>query len=133
MFRLIKQVFVALLTFSSSLATKFMFLNNELCMIRPTFIDLNPVELNYYPFMISLDKFNGNCNDVDDLSTKICVSSETRDLNAKVFNMITRINEAKAFIKHIFCDCKCKFNSATCKPMKHVNVNVTVIVHAKRL
>ena len=29
-------------------------------MIRPALIDLNPVELKYYPFMISLNKNNGN-------------------------------------------------------------------------
>ena len=28
--------------------------------------------------------------------------------------MITRINEAKTVIKHILCDCKCKFDSANC-------------------
>ena len=56
MLRLIKQVFIALLSFSGSLTTKSVSLNNEPCMIRPTLIDLNPVELNYYPFMISLDK-----------------------------------------------------------------------------
>ena len=27
-------------------------------MVRPTLIDLNPVECKYYPFMISLDKFH---------------------------------------------------------------------------
>ena len=31
-------------------------------MVRPTLIDLNPVELKYYPFMISLDKCPGSCN-----------------------------------------------------------------------
>ena len=36
-------------------------------MIRPTPIDLNPIELSYYTLMISLDKFNGSCNAVDDL------------------------------------------------------------------
>ena len=48
-------------------------LNNEPFMVRSTLINLNPVELNYYPFMISLDKSSGGCNSVDDLSTKICV------------------------------------------------------------
>ena len=70
MFSLIKQVFIALLSFSSSLATKCISLNDELCMIRPTIIDLNPVELKYYPFMISLDKYSGSCNV---LSPKRCV------------------------------------------------------------
>ena len=70
-------------------------------MIRRTLFDLIPVELNYYPFMISLDKFSGICNSVDDISTKICVSSKTKDINIKVFNMITNINESKTMVKHI--------------------------------
>ena len=46
MLSLIKQVFIALLSFSKSLATKSVSLNNEPCMIRPFLIDLNPAELN---------------------------------------------------------------------------------------
>ena len=55
-------------------------------MIRPAFIDLNPVKLNYYQFMSKIDKCNGSCNVVDDLSTKIYLLSETKDVNVKVFN-----------------------------------------------
>ena len=36
-------------------------------------IHLNPIELRYDAFIINLDKCNGNCNVVDDLSKKICV------------------------------------------------------------
>ena len=39
-------------------------------MVRHTLIDLNPVELKYYPFIIGLGKCNGSCNI---LSPKICV------------------------------------------------------------
>ena len=102
------------MTFSGSLATKCVSLDNELCMIRPTLIGLNPIELNYHPFMISIDKCNGSCNFFDDLSTKKCILNETKDVNAKVFNMITRINEVKTLEKHISCDCKCKFDSRRC-------------------
>ena len=43
---------------------------------RPNLIDLNYVDFNYYSFMISLDKCNGNCNKAaDDLFAKIYVSS----------------------------------------------------------
>ena len=59
MFSLIKQVFIVLSTFSESLArnrTKCLFLNDDLCMVRHTLIEMNPVELKYYPFMISLNK-----------------------------------------------------------------------------
>ena len=54
------SLFIVLLSFSSSLATKCLFLNDEPCMVRPTLIDLNPVELKYYPFMISLNKYTGS-------------------------------------------------------------------------
>ena len=54
---MIKMVFRFIVS-SSSLArvaelTKCLFLNVEPCMVRPTIIDMNPVELKYYPFMIS--------------------------------------------------------------------------------
>ena len=62
MFSLIKQVFTVLLSFSSSLAIKCVSLNDEPCVIRSTLNDLNPVEVKYYPFMISLGKCNGSCN-----------------------------------------------------------------------
>ena len=77
MFSLIKQVFIVLVSFSESLATKCVSLNDETCMVRPTLIDLNPIELKYYPFMISLDKCNV-------LSPKICVPKKTKDINVKV-------------------------------------------------
>ena len=56
-------------------------------MIRPTLIDLNPIDLKYYPFMISSDKFNGSCNSVDDLSTNICSPSKIKGINVKIINI----------------------------------------------
>ena len=55
-------------------------------------IDLKPVELNYYPFMISFDKCSGSCNSVDDLSTKIWVLNKIKNANVKVFKIITSRN-----------------------------------------
>ena len=114
MFCLIKQVFIVLLSFRESLTRdqiKCLFINDEPCMIRSTFIDLNPFELKFYPFMISLDKCTASYNV---LSPKICVVKKTNSLNVKAFNMITNQNEAKAMVKLISCDCKFQFNSTTC-------------------
>ena len=72
------------------------------------------METDYYPWMISLNKFNGDCNGVDSLSTETCVPCETKDLNLNAFNIITRINEVKTLAKHISCVCQCKFDSTTC-------------------
>ena len=103
------SLFIVLLSFSSSLPRNCLFLNDEPCMVRPSLIDLNSVELQYYPFMISLNKCTGSCHV---LSPKICPPKETKNINVKAFNMITNKNEMKAMTEHISCDCKCKFNSA---------------------
>ena len=93
-------MFIVLLIFSESFArdrTNRLFLNDEPCMVRPTLIDLHPVELTYYPSMISLDKWTGSC---DVLSLKKCVPKETKVINVKAFNIITNKNEVKAMAKH---------------------------------
>ena len=42
--------------------TKCLILNDKPFMVRPTLIDMNPVELAYYPFMVSLNNLTGNYN-----------------------------------------------------------------------
>ena len=58
-------------------------------MVRPILIDLDLIELRYYPFMISLDRCNGSCNV---LSSKICFSKKAKSIDVKIFNMITNQN-----------------------------------------
>ena len=120
-FRLIKQVFISLLNFSGFLERKCGSLNKEPCMARPIFTDLNPIELTYYPFVVILGKCNGSLNFVDDLFTKLCVPSETKYVNVKIVNTITRINKSKTLVKHISCGFKCKFNSTTCNSNQQWN------------
>ena len=49
-------------------------------MVRPTLIDLNPVKLKYYPFMISLVKWSGSCNV---LSPKMRVPKKAKGINVE--------------------------------------------------
>ena len=56
---------IVLLSFNRSLACdrkNCLFLNDEPCKVSPTFIDMNPVELKYYPFVISQNKCSGSFN-----------------------------------------------------------------------
>ena len=135
MFSLIKQLFIVLLSFRESLATKFVSLNGEPCVIRPILIDLSPVELKYYPFRINLDKCTGRCNV---LSPKICVPKGTKDINVKAFNMIAIKNEAKAMTIHISVIVNA--NSITQHVIqtknviiKHLSVNVKTILSVKNI
>ena len=54
------------------------------------------------------------CNNLNDLSNKVCIPYKTEALNLSVFNMITGINESKILTKHISCECKCKFDGTKC-------------------
>ena len=142
MFSLIKPVSNELLSFSIYSArdrTTFLFLNDEPYLVRPTVIDLNPAEPKYYLFMISLNKYTGNCNVfVIVISPKVGVAKETKDTNVKVFNMVTTKNQAQTMTKQISCDCKCK------SIVQHViqtkigiteypSVNVNFIISAKMI
>ena len=69
------SLFIVLLSFSEYLAIKCLFLNEQQYMVRPTIFDMNPVELKYYSFMISLNKCTGGCNV---LSTKIMSFKRTK-------------------------------------------------------
>ena len=83
---------------SESLATECLSLNDQSFMIRPTLIDLNPVELKYYPFMISSGKCHGSFNYL----YKYVFRKKAKDINFKVFDMITNEKEAKTNSKTYF-------------------------------
>ena len=65
------------------------------------------------------------------------VMSETKEVNVKVFNMITRINEIKILMKHISCNFKRIFNSTTCNSNQKSNsdnkVSVKSTAHTKKI
>ena len=94
-------------------------------MIQPILINLHPneysQEFHYYPFSVKLDRCAESCNNLNDLSNKVCVPNKTEDLNLSVFNMITGINESKTLTKHISCECKCKFDGRNCNLDKSWN------------
>ena len=124
------------MSFIKSSATKCVSLNNEPCMIRPFLINLTHDEIKYYPFLIKLDKYNRNFNPVNDLSMRMCVPSKTKDVNVKVFNMITKGNEAKTPAKHNSSIANTNSSAYIVIQIKngimnHINVSVKVVVQAK--
>ena len=67
-----------------------MSLNNKQCKTRPFLIDLNPTELKYYLYIITLDKCNGNYNTLTKILDTICVLNKVENVDLNVFNLITR-------------------------------------------
>ena len=115
-FGFIKKMFIGLLTsiVNTFNHTKCLSLYNQQCMIQPILINLHSNEYTqesrYYLFAVNLERCNGSCNVLNDVSSRVCVPNKTEDLNKHVFNMITRINESKVFTKHISCKCECMFD-----------------------
>ena len=63
-------MFMTLLNFEESSATKCVSLNNKPFIARRNFNDLTPIELNYSQFMIIPGRCNGSCNILHDSSVK---------------------------------------------------------------
>ena len=47
----------------------------------------------HYLFSIRTSKCSGNCNNINDPYSKICVPDTVKNLNVKVFNLMSRTNE----------------------------------------
>ena len=115
-------MFIGLLTrlVNESNHTKCVSFRNQKCMIQPALINLHPngysQDLNYYPFVVKLNRFVGSCNTLNGLPDKVCVTNKTEDLDIHVFNMITEKNESNILTKDISCECKCKFDGRKQNP-----------------
>ena len=98
-FRFIKKCFFIRSLFLSSLASttpsSCILMNNQGCKVRPEIINVNSNEPVFCPFSIKTSKCSGSCNNINDPYAKICVSDVVKDLNVKVFNLMSRTNETR--------------------------------------
>ena len=67
-------------------------MNNQECKVRPEII-VDSDELVFYPFSIKTSKCSGSCNSINDPYAKMCVPDVIKNLNVKVFNLMSRTNE----------------------------------------
>ena len=57
-----------------------------------------------------LDRCNGSCNTLHELSSKIYFLNKAEDVNSNFFNMTTKVNEIKTLTRDISCVSKHKFD-----------------------
>ena len=72
----VKKVFVlGLPVLSNSIAGALdcVSINNQKCKVRPKIIDINNNGPMFYPFSVKINRCSGNCNNINDPCTKICV------------------------------------------------------------
>ena len=89
-------------------------MSNQVCKTRPEIINVNSNNPVLYPCSIKRSKCWGNCNNINDPCTKICVPVVVKDLNIKVFNLMSRTNEIKHIKWHKTWKYECKLDAVVC-------------------
>ena len=83
-------------------------MNNQACKTRPQIVNVNSNNPIFYPFSIKICKCSGNCNDINDPYSTICVPDVLKNLNNKVFNLRSTTNETRFIEWDERCKCECR-------------------------
>ena len=89
-------------------------MNNQACKARPQIVNVNSNNPIFYPFSIKASKCSSNCNNINDQYSKICVLDIVKDLNVKVFNLMSRTNETRHIEWHETCKYECRLDTIVC-------------------
>ena len=84
---------------------------NQEFEVRREIINVNNNEPVFYPFSIKTNKCSGTCNNINDPDTKMCVPDVVKNLNVKVFNLMSRTNKTRHIEWHETCKCKCRLDA----------------------
>ena len=98
-------------------------MNNQSCKVRPEVVNVNSNEPVFYPFRIKTSKCSGSCNNINDPYAKICVPDVVKNLSVKVFNLMSRTNEARRIKWHETCKCECRLDASVCNNKQCWNVD----------
>ena len=83
-------------------------MNNQECKIRPQIINVNSIKPVFFPFSIKISKCSGICNNINDPYAKLYVPDAAKNLNVKVFNLMSRTNETRHIEWHETCNSGCE-------------------------
>ena len=125
MFSFVKKVFVSGLTVLSKFtnALKCVSMNNQACIVRPEIINTNSNNPIFYPFSVKINRCSDNCNNINDPYARICVPDTVKNLNVKVFNLMSLTNETRSIKWHETCKCICRLNEIICNNKQRWNKN----------
>ena len=124
-FRFVKKVFFLGLTILSNFtnALDCISMKNKECKTRAEVININNNNTIFYPFSIKINKCSGNCNNINNPYANICVPDVIKDLNVKLFNLMSRTNETRFIKWHEKCMCKCRLDPIVCNNKQRWNQN----------
>ena len=89
-------------------------MNNQECKVRPQIFNVNGDDPVFFPYSIKTSKCSGSCNNINNPLAKLYVLDVIKNLNVKVFNLVSGTNEKRRIEWHETCKCKRRFNSSVC-------------------
>ena len=89
-------------------------MNNQECKTRPQVVNVNGDEPVFFPFSIETRKYSGSCNNINYSYAKLCARDVVKNLNVRVFNLMSRTNETRRTEQHETCKCECRFGANIC-------------------
>ena len=96
-------------------------MKNRECKVRSEIINTNSNNPMFYPFNIKINKCSGNCNNINDLYARTCVPDVIKNLNVKVFNLMSTTNETRNIKWHKSCKCICRLHKIICNNKQRWN------------
>ena len=126
MFRFAKKIFFTAMTFfnfnpSNVNSLECVSMKNQECMPRSEIVSVNTDEPVFYPYIIKINKYKGSCNTINNPYAKLCVPDIIKNINVKVFNLMSRINETRHIIWHETCKCICILGVSVCNNRQRWN------------
>ena len=70
-------------------------MNNQEYKVRPPTVNVNSKGSIISPFSIKISKCSGSCNNINNPNVKLSVSDVGKNLNVKMFNLMSRTNETR--------------------------------------
>ena len=89
-------------------------MNDQECKTRTKIININNNEPVFYPFSIKANKCSVSCNNINDPYAMLCIPDVVKNINVKVFNLISFTNQTKHIEWHETCKCKCRLDASVC-------------------
>ena len=89
-------------------------INHKEFKVRPGIANINSHELSFYPYVVKTSKYSGSCNKTNYPYAELCVPDDIKNMNVKVFNLISRSKETGYINWHETCKCKCRLDASVC-------------------
>ena len=96
-------------------------MKNQECKVRPKIVDISINNPIFYPFSVKTNKWSGNCNNISNPDARICVTDDVKNLNVKVFNLMSLINETRHIKWHETCKCIRRLDGIICNNKQRWN------------